>query len=207
MAKMSGPLDASHPGQRMLIAAGLDKMAIDLDLGTAWTEASRAFVLEPVSVELGGMLKASATISLANVPREMFSINPIQSAVTATQIEAGTIDLSVRDMGSVDLGVSPICPDPERQPRSSAKGNRRRHHGQQRGQGPAIPMRCPPCRRWRALSKPRGRTLTIKLTPRGKVPAMQLFQMLKTDPLDALANSGSRLRRGCDPATLSCPAG
>ena len=31
-----------------------------------------------------------------------------------------------------------------------------------------------------------GQTLVIKLTPRGKVPAMQLFQMLKTDPLVAL---------------------
>ncbi len=32
-----------------------------------------------------------------------------------------------------------------------------------------------------------GGTLTIKLTPRGKVPAMQLVGALKTDPLSALA--------------------
>ena len=32
-----------------------------------------------------------------------------------------------------------------------------------------------------------GQTLIIKLTPRGKVPAMQLIQLLKTDPLIALA--------------------
>ena len=32
-----------------------------------------------------------------------------------------------------------------------------------------------------------GQTLVIKLTPRAKVPAMQLFQLLKTDPLIALA--------------------
>jgi hypothetical protein len=32
-----------------------------------------------------------------------------------------------------------------------------------------------------------GQTLIIKLTPRAKVPAIQLVQMLKTDPLMALA--------------------
>jgi hypothetical protein len=32
-----------------------------------------------------------------------------------------------------------------------------------------------------------GQTLVVKLTPLGKVPAMQLFQLLKTDPLVALA--------------------
>ena len=32
-----------------------------------------------------------------------------------------------------------------------------------------------------------GQTLVIKLTPLGKVPAMKLFQLLKTDPLVALA--------------------
>jgi hypothetical protein len=32
-----------------------------------------------------------------------------------------------------------------------------------------------------------GQTLIIKLTPLGKVPALQLIQMLKTDPLIALA--------------------
>ena len=32
-----------------------------------------------------------------------------------------------------------------------------------------------------------GQTLDIKLTPLGKVPAMQLVQLLKTDPLVALA--------------------
>ena len=32
-----------------------------------------------------------------------------------------------------------------------------------------------------------GQTLIVKLTPLGKVPAVQFIQMLKTDPLIALA--------------------
>jgi hypothetical protein len=38
----------------------------------------------------------------------------------------------------------------------------------------------------RFIETPQG-TLTIKLTPRGKVPAMQLLGSLKADPLAALA--------------------
>jgi hypothetical protein len=38
----------------------------------------------------------------------------------------------------------------------------------------------------RFIENPRG-TLAIKLTPKGKVPAMQLVEALKSNPLSALA--------------------
>ena len=104
--KMAAPLDASDPGQKVLVAAGLDKAAIDLDLGAAWTEASRAFALEPVTLELGGVLKASLRVSLANVPRGVFSPNAVQAAAQAAQIEAGTMELTLRDTGGIDVAVA-----------------------------------------------------------------------------------------------------
>ena len=48
-------------------------------------------------------------------------------------------------------------------------------------------MRRPPCEALARFIESPGQTLIVKLTPRGKVPAMQLFQLLKTDPLIALA--------------------
>jgi hypothetical protein len=38
----------------------------------------------------------------------------------------------------------------------------------------------------RFIENPRG-TLTVKLTPKGKVPAMSLVEAIKTNPLTALA--------------------
>ncbi|NOJ48182.1 hypothetical protein [Bradyrhizobium archetypum] len=187
IAKMSGPLDAGHPGQRMLIAAGLDKMAINLDLGTAWTEASRSFVLEPAAVELGSMLKASAKISLANVPREVFSINPLQAAVMAAQIEAGAIELTVRDLGIVDLAVTHYArtQNVSRDAARLAIVDDVRESGAKAATGnPDAAAAVDSLARF--IETP-GTTLTIKLTPLGKVPAMELFQMLKSDPLIALA--------------------
>ena len=40
-AKMTTPVDATDPAMKALIAAGLDTLSIDVDLGAAWTEAAR----------------------------------------------------------------------------------------------------------------------------------------------------------------------
>jgi hypothetical protein len=79
-AKLTSPIDATNPAFKPILSAGIDTIAMDLDLGAAWTETSRAFALEPVSLELGGLLKASLRASLANVPRGVFAPNLAQAA-------------------------------------------------------------------------------------------------------------------------------
>jgi hypothetical protein len=185
--KMTTPLDATDAGSRSLIAAGMDTAVIDFDLGAAWTEASRTFVLDPMTLELGSLLKASARVSLANVPREVFSLNPVQAILTAAQIEAGTMELTLRDIGGVDLAVTQFArtnntsPDAARQAIVESIRN---------GGEKATTANPDAAVIVEALASfvenPRG-TLTLKLTPRGKVPAMQLIQALKADPVIALA--------------------
>ena len=185
--KMSAPLDVSDPGQRMLVAAGLDTAAIDLDLGAVWTEASRTFALEPVSLELGGVLKASARVALANVPRGVFSPNLAQATAAAAQIECGTLELVLRDMGGVDLTVAQQAREQnvsrEAARRAIAEGLRADNEKAATANPDAVAA-------LEALARfveTPGQTLNIKLTPLGKVPALQLIQLLKTDPLVALA--------------------
>src|SRR6266851_10386908 len=91
VAKLTTPIEPADAP--LLVAAGMNTVAADLDLGATWTEASRSFALTPVSLELGNLLKATARVSFANVPRGVFSINPVQAANMAAQIEAGTIEL------------------------------------------------------------------------------------------------------------------
>jgi hypothetical protein len=185
--KMSAPLDASDPGQKMLLTAGLDTAAIDLDLGAAWTEASRTFALEPVSLELGGVLTASARISFANVPREVFSPNVVQATAAAAQIESGTLELVLHDLGGVDLTVAQQARERnvsrEAARRAIVDGLRAGNEGAATGNPDAAAA-------LEALARfveTPGQALNIKLTPLGKVPALQLIQLLKTDPLAALA--------------------
>jgi hypothetical protein len=143
-------------------------------------------VLEPVTIEVGGLLKASARLSLANVPRGVFTPDPLQAIAMAAQIEAGTIEIVLRDIGSVDLAVGQFA----RTQNVTPDAARRAIVQSIRADGATV-MSNPDAMAViealvRFVETPLT-TLTLKLTPRGKVPAMQLIQALKTDPLVALA--------------------
>jgi hypothetical protein len=191
-ARMAGPVDANDPTQKALVALGLTTLALDVDFGVSWTPASGAFVLDPVTVNIGGLANVSAHAALANVPRTVFSLNPQQAATTAAQIQAGTLDVTLRDAGGVGLLVAQYA----------------RTHGvsaddAKRAMVEAIKASSAPTATTnlaaanpdataitealaRFVDDPRG-TLTVKLTPRDKAPALQLIQLVKTQPLDALA--------------------
>ncbi len=187
IAKMAAPLDAADPRQQALVAAGIDRMAIDADLGAAWTEASHSLSLDPLKLDMAGLLNASAKISLANVPREAFSASAAEAMGAAAQVEAGTIELAVHDLGVLDLVITQYA-------RSQNVGRddaRRAVLDSIKTQGDAIGGSNPDAAALvtavsQFIETP-GQTLLIKLTPRAKAPALQLMQLLKTDPQSALA--------------------
>jgi len=185
VAKLTTPIEAADAP--LLAAAGMSTIAGDLDLGAAWTEASRSFVLTPVSLELGNLLKATATVSFANVPRGVFSINPVQTANMAAQIEAGTIELTLRDLGGVDLAIAQYARTQNLSPDDARRAvieSIRTSTAEAAATNPDVAVLADALAHF--VESPKG-TLTLKLTPRGKVPAMQVIQVLKLDPLTALA--------------------
>ncbi|WP_454629024.1 hypothetical protein [Bradyrhizobium cenepequi] len=187
VAKLNVPIDATDPAMRPLVAAGIDRAAIDIDLGAGWTERSGAFVLAPANLEIGHLLKASARVALANVPRGVFSPDPVQAASMAAQIEAGTIELTLRDSGCVDLAVAQYA----RVQNISREAARGAITDQIKAFGQTIAAANPDAAAAveavvRFVETP-GQTLILKLTPLGKVPGLQLVQLLQTDPLIALA--------------------
>ena len=185
--KMSAPLDANDPGQKVLVAGGLDRAAVDIDLGTVWTETSGAFVLEPVALEIGGLVKASARVSLANVPKAVFSADPAKALAAAAQLEAGAIELTVRDTGGVDLAFAQYA----RTLAVSRDAARRSFIDEMKAGGEkamaANPDAMAALQALARFLESSGQTLIIKLTPRAKVPALQLIQLFKTDPVVALS--------------------
>ena len=184
--KMSAPLDARDAGQKMLVLGGLDRAAIDLDFGTAWSENSGAFVFEPVVVEIGGLMKASARVSLANVPKAIFSADPARAMVAAMQLEAGAIELNVRDTGGVDLGVAQYA-----RTRNVSREDARKAIAQSIRDTSTTETLSATMEALRgaliSFVETPGQALIVKLTPHAKVPALRLFQLLKSDPLLALA--------------------
>jgi hypothetical protein len=186
-AKMSVPVDATNPAQLAFAAAGLDTLALDLDLGATWTESSGAFVLAPVKVEFGSWFNASGQLSLGNVPRGIFTLDPQQATVLAAQIETGGLQLTLRDMGGRDIAVAQYA----RSQNVSREAARRAIVDTIRASGEKAAAANPDAVAVvEALARfidSSGQTLIIKLTPLGKVPALQLIHLLQTDPLVALA--------------------
>jgi hypothetical protein len=187
VAKLAGPVDPTDPAQQALRAAGLDKVALDLDLGAGWTEGSGSFALSPATIELAGLLKASAGLSLAHVPRGAFSFDAAQAMTMAAQIEAGPVELSLHDAGGIDVAVAQFA----RSQNLSREAARAAIIDSIKTTGEKIAAANPDGAAaveavTRFVQTP-GQTLLIKLTPLGKVPALKLVQLLKTDPLIALA--------------------
>lgn len=186
--KMNGPVDTNDPDPfKMLAMAGIDTASINFDLGAAWTENARAFALEPATLDIGNVLTASARLSLANVQRGTFSLNPLQFAIMAAQIEAGPIEIAVRDTGGIDLAVAQQA----RQQNVSREDARRAITDTIRESAMKMASANPDVMAvagalTRFVENPKG-TLTIKLTPRGRVGMMQIIESLKTGPVAALA--------------------
>jgi hypothetical protein len=185
--KMTTPVDARNPSTAALIGAGIDTISTDDEIGAAWTEASGAFVLDPVKIQIGGIMEASARVSLGHVQRQVFSFNPQQATAMAAQIEAGTIEITVHDIGGVDLGIKQYA----RTQNLSADAARQAIVAAIRTTSTGVTVAIPDAAiivdaLVGFIEKP-GTTLTLKLTPRGDVPAMLLIQQAKADPLGALA--------------------
>ncbi|MEY9588514.1 hypothetical protein ABIA06_000805 [Bradyrhizobium yuanmingense] len=187
VVKMVAPTDPANPALQPLIVAGVDKLAIDLDLGAAWTESSGAFALAPATLDLGNLARLQTRVALVNVPRGLFTTDPAQAMGQAALVETGALEASLRDGGVVDLVVAQFA----RMQNVSRDAARSAIVAMIRAQGEKIAGTNSDARgavdALAGFVEAPGQTLTIKLTPRAKVPLMQLMQLSQTDPQSALA--------------------
>jgi hypothetical protein len=186
-AKMAGPIDASNPAVLPLLAAGIDNLALDADLGLGWTEASSAFTFEPARIELSNLFGASAKLALSHVPRDVFTPDPQKAMAMAAQIETGVLELSLHDLGAVDVLIAQyarahtISRDAARAAIiESIKAGGDKFSAANPDAASAVDALS------RFIEAPH-QTLTLKLSPRAHVPALQLVQLLGIDPPSALA--------------------
>jgi hypothetical protein len=170
-----------------LVLAGIDTIATDDDIGAVWTEQSGDFVLDPIKIQLGGILDASARISLGHVQRQMFSFNPQQVAVAAPQIEAGTVELTLHDLGGVDLAVKQFARAQNLSPDDARQALIETIKTNSADTVTANPAAAVIVDALVSLVEKSGATLTLKLTPRGRIPAILLIQQFKADPARLLA--------------------
>ena len=185
VAGMVVPADSSDPKQAALIAAGIDKLALAVDFGAAWSEASHTIALAPASIDVGNVLKAQARVTLGNVQREAFSTDRSQAMAQIAQMEAGAVELTLHDAGGVDLIVAKFAQDHDMS-RDAARSAIIDSIKAQRETAPNPDAAAAVDAIARFIETP-GQTLIIKLAPLGEVRMDQLMNLLNSDPLVALS--------------------
>ena len=186
--KMAGPIGSRDPDPfKMLAAAGFTNASIGLDLGIAWEETTRTVTLAPGTVELGNIGTLNARLTLANVPREIFSTDPFQVMVGAAVVEAGPLEIVVRDTGGIDLAVAQYA----RTQNVSREEARRQLVDKVRENAAGMAALSANSMAiggaFARFLETSGGTLTLRLTPKGKVSLMELTEAGKANPFDALA--------------------
>jgi hypothetical protein len=189
-AKLSAPVDAATPEPfKSLASRGIPAVKASIDVGSSWSEAAQTLTVAPASVEIDNLFSVSLKASAGNVPRAMLSIDPARAMAAAAGAEAGPIELSLRDLGANELLAADL--------------GRTRGGGPEMGrvmlaetlsqQGEALSQANPELRVFfQALGQflqASGETLTVTLTPKGRVGVLELVDAARRDPVAALLAS------------------
>jgi hypothetical protein len=190
-AKVRMPVGATDtdPFMRALAARGLQAVTASLDLGAAWTESTETATLAPATLETSDVAALSLKAELRNVARDVFSADIFKAIGSLQVVEAGPIELTMRDLGAVDQAAAEL--------------------GRTSGAGPeagrillvatlaqnamAVTQKRPELQplfdALGLLVQRKGETVTVTLTPKGRVSLVGLIDGLRRDPLTALTDA------------------
>jgi hypothetical protein len=160
---------------------------INFDFGAAWTEATRTFALTPVTLEVGNLFSATAKVSVGEVPRALFSIDPDQAMLAAVQVQAGLIEFVLRDAGGLDLALAQFASKqglPLPLARMVMIETVKQSAAQMTQGNPDMKPVADAIARF--IEAPRG-TLTIRVIPKGRVLIQQVIEAATRDPAAALS--------------------
>jgi len=185
---ISGPI-TSREGEpfNQLSAAGLTTATADFDAGARWSEASRLAVLSPLSAKLANVGSIEVKATLGNVPASAFTLDTATFMAAAAAVEAGPIEIVVRDLGGLDLRVAEVARKQNLSPDAA-----RRMVVETATQSLAALVPSSPDLSGLAdavthfIEAPGGK-LSISITPKGRVPLLPLLATAQGDPATILA--------------------
>ena len=185
---ISGPI-TSREGEpfNQLSAAGLTTATADFDAGARWSEASRLAVLSPLSAKLANVGSIEVKATLGNVPASAFTLDTATFMAAAAAVEAGPIEIVVRDLGGLDLRVAEVARKQNLSPDAA-----RRMVVETATQPLAALLPSSPDLSGLAdavthfIEAPGGK-LSISITPKGRVPLLPLLATAQGDPATILA--------------------
>lgn len=110
-SKIQTPIDptTADPGLRLFADGESKTLTIGFDLGAAWDKTTQTLAISPVSADIPGLYSATARMTLNNAPPALFSSDPAAVVQASTQLELGRIELSLRDLGGIEVMLTKIA--------------------------------------------------------------------------------------------------
>ena len=186
--RLSGPI-TSGDGEpfNQLLAAGMTTATVDLDAGARWSEASHLAELSPFSTKLANVGSIEVNATFRNVPASAFTLDAATFMAATATVEAGPIEIVVRDLGGLDLIVADVARKQNLSPDAA-----RRIVVETATQPAAAVVLSSPDLSGLAdavahfIETPGGK-LSIRITPKGRVPLLPLLATAKANPATILA--------------------
>ena len=185
-AKTTVPANLADAGTGgMLSGAGMDTLTTNVDLGVAWTEATKTLDISPAAIELVNSFAFTAKLSVRNVPRSMFSIDTTQAMAAADQLEAGPVEITLRDTGGLKTALTQyakskgLSEDDARKQIIDSVNETAKSTAQSNPDALVIGQAIV-----QFIEMP-GSTLTIAVTPKGTVNFKKAFESSNGDPATA----------------------
>jgi hypothetical protein len=185
--KMALPVGGGDNGPlRALADVGFRQIWLKFDASATWTETTQTIAF-PALIEFDGLFQASASVEINNVSRRHFEPDPSKFGDTANDLEAGVVELSLRDTGGLDLLIAHFARSQNvslEAARQEIKENIDRALLGQLAPSPELRQLATTLGRFVTT---RGSTLKASITPKQRVNLMQLLDMIDVDPLRALS--------------------
>ncbi len=89
------PADTKEKGLQDILAMGYKALDISAKYDQAWSEAAKTLTIKELSLKSGGMASVSAKAEIANVPREIFTLDKAIASVAALGATARSLQISV----------------------------------------------------------------------------------------------------------------
>jgi hypothetical protein len=168
---------------KTLAGTGIGTLVVAFDVGSAWAEATQTLTVEPATLEIGRVMAASFKASIKNVTRDALSLDPMKSMGAMILAEVGPLEFSLRDLGLVDLLAAETARQKGAPPEVGRTLILENLAVSKQTAGPEAE------KLYQALEQfvqGKGETLTIRVTPKGRVGLLELLDATKIAPQSLL---------------------
>jgi hypothetical protein len=141
--------------------------------------------LEPATFEMDGLFALSVKASASRVSRDLFAADMVKALEAGALVEAGAIEVTLRDLGLVDLLGADLARRAG-QPPEAGRAMLLQLWAQSAQMREADPATASWFEATGRFLQGKGQTLTVRLTPKGRVRALDLVEALRLDPFGAV---------------------